>query len=198
MRTLLAALAILSLSGGWYALGDEEFALVEDEPFVFRPSVAAELTFDSRRSNVGWGSFDLSAAPEHDDIRVDVLVGTPSSEMHWHQCRELLLRFDGQETTVQARWAGVRMQQSGVFDAVSAALSIEHVRALADAQEATAELCGESIELSPATRLHLRSFIENFDDIATYPSPSAPTPKPVLSPEHDYFPAAPRWRPIPA
>ncbi len=203
MRTFIATLSVLCLSGGWYARASDaseptaSLTTVADLPFSWSPSVAAEMTFDSQRSNVGWGSFDLSAAPEHDDIRVDVLVGTPSAHMRWHRCGELRLRVDGHEERVQARWAGVRMS-GGIFDAVTAALTIEHVRALARAKRASAELCGESFELTRAQRARLRAFVENFDDIATYHGPSAPTPKPELGPDHDYFPDPPRWRPIPA
>ena len=71
MRPLLILLCLSMLSGSWFAQPDPELVVVADEPFVFRPSVSAELTWDSPRSPVGWGSFDLTAAPEHDEIRVD-------------------------------------------------------------------------------------------------------------------------------
>ncbi|MEM9067579.1 MAG: hypothetical protein AAGE52_03705 [Myxococcota bacterium] len=182
MRWGLIAMTML-LMGGWHA--NDQPALIQDEPFVFRPSVTAELTYRSERSPVGWGSFDLTAAPERNEIRVDLLLGTPASVQRW-TCGRMELDIDGDAQSLSVNYAGVPMN-GGVYDAVSAKLSIEDVRAMHRARNVAVNICGERVDLPRAERTRLRDFVEDFDDIGLYVGPSAPTPPPELGPEHEWL-----------
>lgn len=194
MRSFLIALAIVCSSGGGQ-LQPQSLDLIEVEEFTLYPSVSAELTFDAERSPVGWGSFDLTAHPELDEIRVDLLVGMPADDARWSGCKNMRLTADGETRVRKAQWAGVPMRE-GVFDAMRARLTIEDVRMLIGANEAHGEICGERFELS--RRHGLRDFVEAFDEIATTHGPSAPTPPFELSPEHEFFPEEPLKLPFPA
>ncbi len=190
MRTFVALLGMFMVLGGTHALPDQpdspdELATVGDEPFVFPPSLTAEMTWSSTRSPVGWGSFDLTAHPETDEIRVDVLLGTPASHQQW-TCGAMVLDVDGEREPVTAHWAGVPMND-GVFDAVTAQLTIDTVRRMALAQHVRVELCGEGVVVSPEQRISLRDFVERFDDLAIYEGPSAPSPPPELGPHHEWI-----------
>ena len=173
--------------GGWHVEDDDAIAMIEDEPFVFRPSVRAELTYQSPRSTIGWGSFDLTAAPEHDDIRVDLFLGAPAPGPLW-TCGGLTLDIDGRRHRVPAAYAGVPMTQ-GVYDAITAKLDIEMVRSMAHANHVRLAICGEDIDVpvGGAERARLYQFIDTFDDIGLYVGPSAPTPPPELGPEHEWI-----------
>ncbi|HJK95434.1 MAG TPA: hypothetical protein RMH85_23185 [Polyangiaceae bacterium LLY-WYZ-15_(1-7)] len=199
MRPLLILLCLSMLSGSWFAQPDPELVVVADEPFVFRPSVSAELTWDSPRSPVGWGSFDLTAAPEHDEIRVDLLLGTPARDRRW-TCGDLTLLIDGRREDLRTQYAGVPMS-SGVYDAVTAKLTIAHVREMVSAREVEVSLCGDGLAVPAEQRRRLRDFVERFDERAIYEGPSAPSPPPELGPEHEWIfddPQEPGGPPAPA
>lgn len=198
MRWTIIVVGWVLVAGGWHP-DEGGMALIEDEPFVFRPSVRAELTYHSPRSTVGWGSFDLTAAPEHDDIRVDLFLGTPASGPQW-TCGGLTLNIDGRRYRVAANYAGVPMSD-GVYDAITAKLNIEMVRSMATANNVRVAICGEDIEMSSAERAQLYDFVDTFDDIGLYVGPSAPSPPPELGPEHEWIisdPLEPEAWPTPA
>ena len=90
MRALLIALAILNFSGSSFASGTD-FDVIQSEAFSLYPSVSTDLTFESQRSQLGWGSFDLTAVPEVDEIRVDLVIGVPAAEVAWRTCKRLEL-----------------------------------------------------------------------------------------------------------
>ena len=166
---------------------DDRLATIADEPFVFRPSVSAELVFPSSRSEVGWGSFDLTAAPEHDEIRVDLLLGKASQRAVWRRCHALELLADGRSIVAATQYAGVPMAR-GMWDAVTAKLTIAEVRDLRSAQVVEARVCGDQFELPSAQRARLSDFVRRFDETAMRLDPSAPIPKPELDDDHDFFP----------
>ena len=184
MRWTIILLGWSLVAGGWHA-EDAGMAMIEDQPFVFRPSVSAELTYQSARSTVGWGSFDLSAAPEHDDIRVDLFLGAPATDPRW-TCGGMTLDIDGRRYRVSANYAGVPMTQ-GVYDAITAKLDIEMVRSMAGAERVRLAICGEDIDVPENQRSRLYQFIDTFDDIGLYVGPSAPSPPPELGPEHEWI-----------
>lgn len=198
MRTAIILIGFCLVAGGWH-VEDGGMELIEDQPFVFRPSVRAELTYQSHRSTIGWGSFDLSAAPEHDDIRVDLFLGAPAPDTRW-TCGGLTLDIDGRRYRVPASYAGVPMNQ-GVYDAITAKLDIEMVRSMVGAEHVRLAICGEDIDVPHAERLRLHEFIDTFDDIGLYVGPSAPSPPPELGPEHEWIfsdPSEPVAWPTPA
>ena len=177
----------MMVAGGWHALPEapsDSLATVEDEVFSFPPSVTAEMTWSSPRSPVGWGSVDLTANPETDEIRVDLLLGTPADQSRW-TCGDMVLDIDGQRQNLATSWAGVPMQD-GVFDAVTAKLTIEHIRRMAHAEQVRIELCGDGVVFEEAQRASLDDFVRRFDDLAIYEGPSLPSPPPELGPEHEW------------
>ena len=178
------------------ALADD-LPVMEDEPFVFEPSVLAELVFETEGSPVPWGSFDLTAAPEHDDIRVDLLVGRAAEQARWRACDQVTLRIDGRRVDAPAEYAGVPMP-TGAWDAVTAHVTIAEVRQMYDARTVEAEVCGETFEIPAAERVRLASFVREFDDIALWVGPSMPTPPPELGDEHEWVPFEWSEKPHPA
>jgi hypothetical protein len=200
-RKALALLAFLSLSlGGPLAAeppGMDDLASIGDEPFVFEPSVTAEMVFSSAASRVGWGSFDLTAAPEHDEIRVDLLVGKASPAASWHRCHAIEIFVDDQSIVTRSEYAGVPMA-SGVWDALTAKLTIAHVRDIRAADRVDVDVCGDRFTLPSAQRTHLSAFVRRFDDLALWVGPSAPTPKPELDDEHVFLPPEHDTTPSPA
>ena len=175
----------------------DDLEVMEDEPFVFEPSVLAELVFETPDAPVPWGSFDLTAAPEHDDIRVDLLVGRAAPEARWRSCDHISLEIDGERVDARAEYAGVPMT-AGAWDAVTAKVTIAEVREMYDARVVRAHVCGETFEIGAAERVRLAHFVREFDDIALWVGPSVPTPKPELGEEHEWLP--PEWteKPHPA
>lgn len=178
------------------ALADD-LPVMEDEPFVFEPSVLAELVFETPGAPVPWGSFDLTAAPEHDEIRVDLLVGRAAERARWRSCERITLRIDGQHVEAPAEYAGVPMP-TGAWDAVTAHVTIAEVRQMYDARTVEADVCGERFTIPAAERVRLASFVREFDDIALWVGPSMPTPPPELGDEHEWL--SPEWseKPHPA
>lgn len=178
------------------ALADD-LPVMEDEPFVFEPSVVAELVFDTPGAPVPWGSFDLSAAPEHDEIRVDLLIGRAAQSPRWRACDRVALSIDGARVEAPAEYAGVPMP-TGAWDAVTAHVTIAEVRQMYDARTVRAHVCGETFTIPAAERVRLASFVREFDDIALWVGPSMPTPPPELGDEHEWLP--PEWseKPHPA
>ena len=197
----LFPLAVLSLSGwGPFAeepRGAEDLAVVEDEPFVFQPSVVGEMIFAVPESTVGWGSLDLSAVPEHDDIRVDLLIGRPAKTARWRACDSVTLVVDGRRTGAAAEYTGVPMA-SGAWDALTAHVTIADVRDMYRATEVEAHVCGEVFPLPASERRSLAAFVRRFDDIALSIGPSMPTPLPELGDEHEWLPPQHDTTPSPA
>ncbi len=176
----------------------DDLSMMADEPFVFEPSVRAELVFDvPDDAEVGWGSLDLTAVPEHDDIRVDLLLGRHAERARWADCRDLTLVIDGRSTSVSASYAGVPMSR-GAWDAMNAHVTIAEIRAMHRADRVEARVCGESLSIPPAQRRRLSAFVRRFDDIALSVGPSAPTPLPELGEEHEWFPPELDTTPSPA
>ncbi len=204
MRPLLIVTAILCLSGRPLAAPPEavqaraaQQSAMPLETYRYGPSLSTELRFDADRSPLGWGSFDLSALPEQDEIRVDLLICMPSSTAAWRQCDRMLRMADDQVRQREAEWAGVPMRD-GVYDAVRVRLTIEDVRLLVSATKAASEICGEQMPLPADTREALSQFVRRFDEIAGGNAPSAPTPRFELSREHDFFPEPAFVLPVPA
>ncbi len=168
----------------------DDLPVMEDEPFVFEPSVIAELVFDTPSSPVPWGSFDLTAAPEHDEIRVDLLVGRAAERASWRDCETVELRIDDERFAAPAEYAGVPMA-TGAWDAVTAHVTIAHVRQMYAARRVEAHVCGEVFTIPAAERVRLAAFVREFDDIALWVGPSMPTPPPELGDEHEWLP--PEW-----
>ena len=149
----------------------------------YEPTVSASLNVSHPRSTVGWGSFDLTAHPEGNDIRVDLLLGVPTKETQWVSCGQVSLRIDDEVEALSATYSGVPMS-SGVYEAMEMKLTIKHLRRMAAASDVRATVCGETIKLTE--RKGLKNFIKNFDERALISAPSVPTPRPVLGPEHEY------------
>jgi len=164
-----------------------DLPVMADEPFVFEPSVVAELVFETPGSPVPWGSFDLTAAPEHDEIRVDLLVGRAAPHPEWRSCDQITLHIDGERVDAPAEYAGVPMP-TGAWDALTAHVTIAEVRQMYDARTVEAHVCGETFEIPGAERVRLASFVREFDDIALWVGPSMPTPPPELGDEHEWVP----------
>ena len=149
----------------------------------YEPTVSAAFNVSHPRSTVGWGSFDLSAHPEGNDIRVDLLLGVPTKETQWVSCGQVSLRIDDDVESLSATYSGVPMS-SGVYEAMETKLTIKHLRRMADANNVQATVCGETVKLTE--RKGIKNFIKNFDERALISAPSIPTPRPVLGPEHEY------------
>ena len=116
MRELVVALACFLLTESIPATPPSEpQALVGDDTEAYGSTLTADLTFDNPRSPAGWGSLDFSAAPERDEVRVDVVVGTPAPERRF-TCGELNVVIDGVAETVSASELAVPTND-GFFDA---------------------------------------------------------------------------------
>jgi len=63
----------------------------------------------------------------------------------------------------------------GVYDAVTAELTISDVRAMSRADQVTAHLCGEAVTLPTAQLRQLDDFVRRFEEMATYDGPPPPT-----------------------
>lgn len=190
MRTAIACVVLFVTGGEWRpSRPPSELPMVADRG-LDAPPVSAELTYRSQRSLLGWGNFDLSADPDYDEIHVQLLLGTPASRRHWDRCEELRLQIDGVTERVRTKYAGVPMRD-GVFDAVTAELSILTVRAMAGATSVRADLCGEHVELDPSARARLVDFVRRFDTLGIYDGPSLPKPPRELGPEHEWADPAP-------
>ena len=191
MRELVVALACVLLTESIPAtpIDAEARAVVGDDLEAYASTLTADLTFDNPRSPAGWGSLDLSAAPERDEVRVDVVVGTPAVERRF-TCGELDVIIDGVAETVRASELAVPTNE-GFFDAVNARMTIDHVRRMVDARAVRLELCGEGFDLPRADRARLRDFVRRFDDLATNDGPSLPFAPPELGPRHEWPVRAP-------
>ncbi|MCB9612015.1 MAG: hypothetical protein H6721_27910 [Sandaracinus sp.] len=190
MRELVVALACFLLTESIPATPPSEpQALVGDDTEAYGSTLTADLTFDNPRSPAGWGSLDFSAAPERDEVRVDVVVGTPAPERRF-TCGELNVVIDGVAETVSASELAVPTND-GFFDAVNARMTIDHVRRMVDAGSVRLEVCGEGFDLPRADRVRLREFVRRFDDLAISDGPSLPFPPPELGPRHEWPVRAP-------
>jgi hypothetical protein len=196
MRALLIALAILNFSGSSFASGPS-LDVIGTEAFSLYPTVTTDLTFESERSQLGWGSFDLTAVPEVDEIRVDLVIGVPAAEIAWRSCKRL--EFVGEHSRVvrSADWAGVPMTH-GVYDSLRGRLTIEDVRSLARDETSFADVCGEHVRFDAEARQSMLRFVETFDELALTTGESAPSPPLELGPDHDFFPETPVHFPFPA
>lgn len=189
MRAILVALAILNFSGSSFA-SRPTFELMETEAFELYPSVSADVNFESPRSRLGWGSFDLTAVPEVDEIRVDVVIGIPAETLEWRACKRVELVGEEIRVARSADWAGVPMAE-GVFDSVRGQLTIEDVRRIAEDEKSFASVCGERVRFGEEARRSIGEFVEAFDASALSTGESAPSPPIELGPEHDFFPEEP-------
>ena len=196
MRAFLTALAILNLSGSSFA-ASPTLAVIGTEAFSLYPTVATDLTFHSERSRLGWGSFYLTAVPEVDEIRVDLVIGVPAADTAWANCKRLEFIGENSHVVRSADWAGVPMA-SGVFDSLRGRLTIEDVRSLARDASSYADVCGERVEFDDAARRSMRRFVRTFDELALSTGESAPSPPLELGPDHDFFPEDPVYFPFPA
>ncbi|MEM7607999.1 MAG: hypothetical protein AAF411_21815 [Myxococcota bacterium] len=170
---------------------------IEDERFELFPSVEARLNFDYAPSTLGWAGLDVTGTPERDDLRVDVLIGLPRDRAEWVECKGITFYDEDKIGHFVFRWAGVSRDGS-VYDALTGRLSVEALRRLVAAPDASFDACGERVELPPETRQELRTFLRDFDAIATEPSPSAPTPRRELGDDHEFMPPAFSEAPTPA
>lgn len=184
MRELVVVIACYLLTDTIAAVPPSQEAVVGDDLDAYGSTLSAELTFDNPRSPAGWGSLDFSAAPERDEVRVDVVVGTPAPERRF-TCGELQVVIDGTPETVSASALAVPTND-GFFDAVNARMTIDHVRRMVDASSVRLELCGEGFDLPRTDRMRLRDFVRRFDDLATNDGPSLPFPPPELGPRHEW------------
>ena len=190
MRELIVVVACYLLTDSIAAVpAPASRAVVGDDPSAYGSTLTADLTFDNPRSPAGWGSLDLSAAPERDEVRVDVVVGTPAPERRF-TCGELRVVIDGTPESVPAAELAVPTP-SGFFDAVNARMTIDHVRRMVDASSVRLELCGEGFDLPREDRARLRDFVRRFDDLAISDGPSLPFPPPELGPRHEWPVRAP-------
>lgn len=196
MRAFLIALAILNFSGSSFASGPS-LELIGTESFSLYPTVSTDLTFESERSELGWGSFDLTAVPEVDEIRVDLVIGVPAAETAWQACKRVELVGEHSRVMRTADWAGVPMAH-GVFDSLRGRLTIEDVRLMARDVTSFAEVCGERVIFSDEARQSMLRFVETFDELALSTGESAPSPPLELGPDHDFFPEVPVYVPFPA
>ncbi|MBX3248408.1 MAG: hypothetical protein KF901_14610 [Myxococcales bacterium] len=189
MRELMVWVALFLLLEGVHAVpidaasgGDAR--LVGDDPNAYASTLNAELTFENPRSPSGWGSLDLSASPQRDEVRVDVVLGTPTVARRF-TCGTLAVVIDGAGESVSASEVGTPMS-GGHFDAVTARLTIDHVRRMVSARDVALEVCGERFDLRATDRTRLEDFVRRFDDLATNDGPSLPFPPPELGPEHEW------------
>lgn len=179
---LLVLPGLSSCGRGMSVVSVNELPIIADAPEAFDPpSLTAAITYDNPNSQLGWGSFDLSAYPELHEIRVGLMMGTPVSATRWNRCPALDLRIDGRPFRLPARYTGVPMA-GGVYDAITVELTIEHVRAMAGAQDVTADLCGDVATLSEERLRTLESFVRRFEEMATHDGPSPPSPPPEFDP----------------
>jgi len=146
---------------------------------------------------VGTASLDLSAHPEKHEIRVSLMVGAPVHYKRWSRCHDLHLEVDGEHFELPVSYSGVAMQ-NGVYDAVTAELSIEHVRAMAHAADVRASICGDVVYPRAERLGQLRDFVQRFEEMATHDGPSLPPPPPEFDPEHPDDDPTPLTKPLPA
>lgn len=161
------------------------------------PPLATHLTFPHPASRLGWGSFDLAAAPETDEIGVRVTLGAAVWTARWASCTHMRLRAGTRVEEVPLRHIEVGMG-GGVYEAVTARLSIEHLRLLAEAPSLEAEVCEDRLPLAGPGGHAVRQFVRDFDDRALYDGPPPPPPPPELLPDGEWLPAAEPAEPAPA
>ena len=175
----LLAWAIAGCGGG---RGDTTDSLLERTPTQPRPTLSTQLRYDAPQSTVGWGTFDLSARPESNEIDVGLMAGLPVESARWRECQRAELNIDGEHHALEARYFGVPMED-GDYDAVSIDLTIEHVRAMAGATSVTASVCGDRFAIARGQLTKLRAFVRRFDTLASPTRPSRPTPTVAAPPE---------------
>ncbi len=177
----LLALSLLATD----PVSERDLLIGDEVPPDYSSTVTTEFRVTHATASSGWGSFDFAAAPERNEIRVDLLLGAPFERARWGQCEELELVVDGRSEPVATRYAGVPMSR-GVFDAIEAKLTIAQVRGLAEGGAAEARLCGDVLTIGVDQQRELRRFVEEFDERAINIAPSLETPRPELGPEHEW------------
>ncbi len=150
------------------------------------PPLALTIHYDDPSSELGWGSFDLSARPMEHEFRVDLMVGAAVRTPRWRYCGAGELAIDGRHKMLPLRWSGVPMAE-GLYDAVTVDITIEDVRAMSSAEHVEVEVCGDRVALQRSQLRDLGDFVRRFEEMATYDGPPAPAPPPPL----DWEPSVP-------
>jgi hypothetical protein len=176
-----------------------DLSVIEDAPPPYEPpTLTASVPVDDPPAfAVGSASLDLSAHPEKHEIRVSLMVGAPVAHERWRGCRDLRLEVDGDPIELSVTYSGVAMQ-NGSYDAVTAELSIEHVRAMSHATDVRATVCGDVVYPRAERLGSLRDFVHRFEEMATHDGPSLPAPPPEFDPENPDADSEPVVPPLPA
>jgi hypothetical protein len=175
----------------------DQLTLIGDDPMIDVPSLRRVISFEPRRQELGWGSFDFAANPEEHEFRVSLIVGEQAAERRWSRCDHVDVHIDGQSRRFPARYAGVGMGET-LFDAVSVELSIEDVEQIARARRVSVAPCGDAIALPSHELEGLNDFVREFVEMATYDGPAPPRPPPELRPDHRLPNPRPRYLPVPS
>ncbi|NOY91676.1 MAG: hypothetical protein GXP55_10785 [Deltaproteobacteria bacterium] len=162
------------------------------------PALSTGIALELSRAALGRGHLDLSADPGVDHVRVHALLGAAVSSPRWQACQDLFISIDGQaRRRARLRPALVRMP-GGVYDAVTADLTILDVRAMARAQSVRLEVCGEQLPLPGDASARLADFVERFYRLGEFQGPAPPAPLPLVVPIEDDAPAVAVEPPTPA
>lgn len=132
-----------------------------------QPELDLRLPWRNAGAMLGWGAAHFWARPGRDHVSVTAIFDAPSREARWTACTDVSLRFDGDTTPVPTRYIGHPVAGAEmVYEAVQLELNVQHLRALALARTAGAEVCGDSLVLSPEQQASMRRFVEWFDHLS--------------------------------
>ena len=137
---------------------------VEETPNAL-PALRAEVPWSVPHTLYGWGSVRLFAHPRENELTVSAIVDAPSASARWSSACEVRVTLDGAPLPIDASYIGAPMH-GGVYDAFRMQLSIETVRAMADADEVRGTICGDTFALDDAQRATLADFVRHFDLLA--------------------------------
>ncbi len=131
------------------------------------PALELRFPWANARSSLGWGGVHLWARPAVDHVSVSAIVDAPAAASRWAACDEAILRIDGREVRVPARYVGRPMSDGqGHYDAVQLDLDVLQLRKIALGRELSGHICGDPFALAPGQRDTLGRFVRWFDAIA--------------------------------
>ncbi len=170
VRRVAARLAALGcLVGASPSHAPSERAATEPAPDIVEvragesgPRVRGEVRWPAAEGQGDGGTLRLWGSPADDALHVQALFDRVSPVRRWGPACDVRLRIDGREVAMGARDVGQPLP-TGVYEAVTVQLGIEEVRALAHAQRASGEVCGDALRLDLGALRTLRLFVEQFD-----------------------------------
>lgn len=176
----IVGILVLCVSCGATRVRCEEATLPDGSPVAgwtaiegvaSAPALRAEIPWPNHGASLGWGAMRIWGRPLEDVIRVSAIVDAPARARRWAATCEVHLRADGREISTVGGYVGRPMPQ-GVYDAVRIDLDIEDLRAIARARRVEGVVCGDPMVIDAPQRATVRSFVEQFDDLAV---PHGPT-----------------------